>query len=64
MMFFSNALGLGLGPLAAGFASEALAPAAGAESVRWTLAVAPVFLLLAAWQFSRAGRALRESAPV
>lgn len=58
MLFFASAIGLGLGPALAGLASEALSPVAGRESVRYTLAVAPVFLLLAGWQFWRASRVL------
>lgn len=61
MLFFANALGLGLGPVLAGVASDALSSLAGAESVRFTLAAATSVLLAAAWQFFLAARELADA---
>jgi MFS family permease len=54
MMFGQNLIGLGLGPLLFGMLSDALAPIAGQESVRWVLYGAAWLGLIPAFFFWRA----------
>ena len=54
MMFGQNLIGLGLGPLLFGVLSDALAPYAGQESVRWVLYGAAWLGLIPAFFFWRA----------
>ena len=58
MLLLSNSIGLGLGPVLAGFVSNALRATLGDESLRYTLAAMPVFLILAALAFLRAAAAM------
>lgn len=59
MLFLQNLIGLGLGPLAFGFLSESLKPAAGAESARWVLYGAAWLGLIPAFFFWRASLRLK-----
>jgi MFS family permease len=60
MLLFSKAIiGMGLGPLLVGTISDLLAPAAGVDSLRYGLLVAPVFNAWSAWHFFHAARRLR-----
>jgi MFS transporter, Spinster family, sphingosine-1-phosphate transporter len=54
LLFAQNLIGLGLGPLLFGIASDMLKPAAGAESVRWVLYGAALLGLVPAFFFWRA----------
>ncbi|HUG46608.1 MAG TPA: MFS transporter [Sphingomicrobium sp.] len=54
MLFTQNLIGLGLGPLFFGMLSDAFAPVAGAESVRWVLFGAAWLGLIPAFFFWRA----------
>jgi MFS family permease len=54
--FFSNLIGLGLGPLAVGALSDTLRPALGEESLRYALLILCPGYLWAAWHLWRAGR--------
>lgn len=54
-----NLLGLGLGPLAVGMLSDALAPTLHAEALRWAMAIVILIELLAAFLFLVAARRLR-----
>lgn len=56
ILFSINLIGLGLGPLFFGMLSDALAPVAGDESVRWVLVGAAALGFLPAWFFWLAGR--------
>jgi hypothetical protein len=53
-------LGLGLGPLLVGAVSDGLAPAFGADSLRWGLVSMMIPQALSAFHFWRAGRTARE----
>lgn len=66
VMFSSAFIGMGGGPMAIGLASDALAPATGAESLRWALFVAtviatPVLLVLYALVIRRMRHLLRTA---
>lgn len=64
MLFAQNLIGLGLGPLFFGMLSDALAPVAGVESVRWVLFGATWLGLVPAFFFWRARAHLaRELGP-
>ncbi len=54
LLFAQNLIGLGLGPLLFGIASDLVKPAAGAESVRWVLYGAALLGLVPAFFFWRA----------
>jgi MFS family permease len=58
LLFLANLVGYGLGPLAVGALSDALAPRAGADSLRYALAAASVLGAWAALHYVVAGRAL------
>jgi predicted MFS family arabinose efflux permease len=54
VLFFKAIVGLGLGPLVVGMASDALAPVAQSHSLRFALLLAPLFNLWAGVHFMRA----------
>jgi MFS family permease len=56
VLFFSNLIGLGLGPLAVGALSDALRPLLGEESLRYALVAFCPGYLWAAWHLWRASR--------
>lgn len=58
ILFSSNLIGVGFGPLAAGALSDALRPEFGEESLRYALLVLCPGYLWAAWHAYRASRAL------
>jgi len=61
LLFVLNLIGLGLGPLFAGFLSDQLRPEFGIESIRYSLLfVAIGGNLWAAWHYYMASRTLRE----
>jgi predicted MFS family arabinose efflux permease len=61
VLFLSSLLGLGLGPLAVGALSDALAPGFGAQSLRYALLISTAALLWAGAHFYAASRsALRD----
>jgi len=62
-VFLSSLIGLGLGPLATGAASDALQPALGRESLRYALLGSCPALLLAALLFGRAAALAARSRP-
>lgn len=62
VLFFSNLIGMGLGPLAAGALSDALRPLFGEESLRYALMCLCPGYLWAAWHALQAGRAVRDAA--
>ena len=49
VLFLQNLLGLGLGPVVLGYISDSLKPTYGAESIRYAMAIATVFALIAAF---------------
>jgi predicted MFS family arabinose efflux permease len=60
LLFVMNLIGLGIGPWFVGFASDALAPRFGAESLRWALvSIVSVGNLWAAIHYFLAARTLR-----
>ncbi|MYB38514.1 MAG: MFS transporter [Gammaproteobacteria bacterium] len=59
LLFFANMIGLGLGPLTVGALSDALAPSAGAGSLRLALLVVLPVLAWCALHYLLAGRTLR-----
>ncbi|MEL7535775.1 MAG: MFS transporter [Pseudomonadota bacterium] len=63
LLFVINIIGLGIGPLASGYASDLLTPRFGDDALRFVL-VAMVFVYLwSAWHFFIAGRHLRGDLP-
>ncbi len=58
LLFVINIIGLALGPWATGALSDALAPRAGADSLRWSLCVVSLLLAWAALHFWLASRTL------
>jgi MFS family permease len=56
IFLFSNLIGIGLGPLAAGMISDALRPTLGDESLRWALLVLCPGYLWGGWHLWRARR--------
>jgi MFS transporter, Spinster family, sphingosine-1-phosphate transporter len=60
LFLFSNLIGLGLGPLAAGALSDALRPWAGEESIRYALLSLCCGTLWGAWHMWRAGKTVAE----
>jgi hypothetical protein len=54
VLFFKAIVGLGLGPLVVGMASDALVPVAQSHSLRFALLLAPLFNLWAGVHFMRA----------
>jgi len=60
VLFLSSLLGLGLGPLLVGHASDALAPHFGKESLRYALLMSTVALLWAGLQFYLSSRRASE----
>jgi MFS transporter, Spinster family, sphingosine-1-phosphate transporter len=61
VLFFSNLIGLGLGPLAAGVLSDALHPLLGQESLRYALLALCPGYLWCAWHLWRASRTITAS---
>lgn len=57
---FSNLIGMGLGPMAAGVLSDALRPWLGEESLRYALVMLCPGYLWAAWHLLRAGRTVEQ----
>ena len=55
---FANLIGMGLGPLAVGILSDLLAPRAGAESLRYALALLSPGYLWGAWHLWRASNSV------
>jgi MFS family permease len=60
MLFVVNLIGLGLGPQAVGVLNDALAPAFGAEAVRYSLCLVGLTNLWAAGHFAWSARTLRD----
>jgi len=60
MLMLSSLIGLGLGPTAVGMISDALVLTAGADSLRYALAISTVFLLWASAHFFMAARHATE----
>jgi len=58
VFLFANLIGMGIGPLAAGMISDALAPWAGAESLRYALLCLSPGYLWGAWHLWRASGSL------
>jgi predicted MFS family arabinose efflux permease len=56
MLMISALTGVGLGPVAVGFASDLLHPQLGAESLRWALLLSTPMLIGASWFYVMAGR--------
>lgn len=57
LLFIINIIGLGLGPLLAGKLSDALTPALGPESLRYSLLIVGIVIVpWSAWHFVLAGR--------
>lgn len=61
LLFFSNLIGMGLGPLAAGMLSDALRPTLGDESLRYALLILCPGYFWAAWHLWRASRATGDA---
>jgi MFS family permease len=59
LLFAKALIGMGLGPLLVGIASDLLAPAAGAQSLRYGLLLAPLFNLWAGTHYFIGARHLR-----
>jgi MFS family permease len=57
---FSNLIGMGLGPLAAGMMSDALRPRFGEESLRYSLLLLSAGYLWSAWHLWRASKTVRR----
>jgi MFS family permease len=60
LYLFSNLIGLGLGPLAAGILSDALRPRFGEESLRYALLTLCPGYVWGAWHLWRASKSLGE----
>jgi predicted MFS family arabinose efflux permease len=61
LLLILNLIGLGLGPQLAGSLSDALAPAFGTESMRYSLLFVGLFILpWSAWHFVRAARCIEQ----
>ena len=58
VFFFSNLIGAGLGPLAAGALSDALQPSMGQESLRYALVILCPGYFWASWHLLRASRSV------
>ena len=56
--FFANLFGLGLGPVLTGVLSDMFSASMGATGLRWALICAMTFMLIAAFFFYLAGRAM------
>jgi predicted MFS family arabinose efflux permease len=56
LLFFLNLIGLGAGPFAVGWLSDALAPRFGAESVRWALVIPLALNGVGAFAYWRASK--------
>ena len=56
LLFFLNLVGLGAGPFAVGWISDALAPSFGAESVRWALVIPLALNVFGAFAYWRASK--------
>jgi hypothetical protein len=57
-LFFQSVLGFGLGPFCVGFLSDTLAPAFGAESLRYALFVPIALIPVMAWVLYAAAKTL------
>ena len=64
MYLFANLIGTGLGPLAAGFLSDALRPFVGEESLRYALLALCPGYLWAGWYLWRAARTVMQDLSV
>lgn len=62
VLFFSNLIGLGLGPLAVGTLSDLLRPLLGQESLRWSLVAFCPGYFWAAWHLRQASRTFARDA--
>lgn len=60
LIFIISVVGQGLGPQAVGIMSDLFRPAAGANSLRWAMAVIVLTKILATWRFAAAGKHLDE----
>lgn len=60
IMLLSTLIGVGLGPLIVGVVSDVLAPALGAESLRYSMLMASLVAFWSASHFWLAGRTVRE----
>lgn len=60
LLFLANLVGYGLGPLAVGALSDALAPRLGADSLRYALTAVSALGAWAALHYAVAGRTLEE----
>jgi predicted MFS family arabinose efflux permease len=60
---FTNLVGLGLGPLVVGVASDAVSRWAGDESLRWALSIAQILVLVAAYAGWRAYKTATHFVP-
>ena len=59
-LLLANLIGMGLGPLLVGVASDALEPRFGADALRYALMITLVANLWSAVHYVRAGRTLRS----
>ena len=59
-LFVFNLVGMGLGPLAIGLASDALAPSLGTDSLRYAMATGLTAVLLGGFLFWRAAPLYRQ----
>lgn len=64
LYMFANLIGMGVGPLAAGALSDALAPSFGAESLRYSLLALCPGYLWAAWHLFRASKTVTHDLEV
>jgi len=60
IMFATNLVGLGAGPVLIGLVSDALAPSLGAESLRYAMIISVLILAWAAIHFFVAAKHLRD----
>jgi hypothetical protein len=61
VLFFKAVVGIAMGPLLVGAASDLLAPVVQSQSLRLGLLLVPMFNLWAGWHFFRAARYLRQN---
>ena len=64
LLFVVNLIGLGIGPFAVGFISDALSAQYRADSLRFGLLIVLPFLLWAAVHFEAAARCIESALPV
>jgi hypothetical protein len=58
LLFLTNVIGLGLGPLAVGMLSDGLAPTVGIDSLRLSLLIVPPLCIWAGYHYYAAGRTI------